>query len=227
MQHLCQHLINTSMNLRCKKCGKFVAKDATVCKYCGIENPIERTPPQYHKCDTKSVKKNTSEMNSEKVLICPFCNSSSYISHELLNEKHLLCNFCGNTITNPFYEKKLFRMSKEQIAGLVAALFFAIIIGLSSTNTEPPIKLEQGQECVFTTNIMGGINEEADNLYVKYAVRDDTYGILELQMKGVVYGAFKGDPCIFIRNKSQGRVEVYLKNKGVNILVPKESIRPQ
>ena len=41
------------MNLRCKKCGKFVAKDATVCKYCGIENPIERTPPQYHKCDTK------------------------------------------------------------------------------------------------------------------------------------------------------------------------------
>lgn len=29
------------MAYKCKNCGKFVAKDAAVCKHCGQENPAE------------------------------------------------------------------------------------------------------------------------------------------------------------------------------------------
>ena len=29
------------MAYKCKNCGKFVAKDAVVCKHCGQENPAE------------------------------------------------------------------------------------------------------------------------------------------------------------------------------------------
>ena len=40
------------MVYKCKRCGKFVAKDATVCKHCGLENPAEEvlacnTPKNY------------------------------------------------------------------------------------------------------------------------------------------------------------------------------------
>ena len=31
------------MAYKCKNCGKFVAKDAAVCKHCGQENPAELT----------------------------------------------------------------------------------------------------------------------------------------------------------------------------------------
>lgn len=211
-------------NYRCKKCGKFVAKDAIICKYCGAENPIKQETTQHHENKTKKAQK--IEVSNEKVVICPFCNSTLSISNGVLSEKHLLCSICGSTITNPFYEEKPFKMSKKQIIGLAAALFFVLIIGLYGNETDSSTSLKQGQDCVFVTNVMGGINEEADNRYLKYAVQDDTYGILELQMEGVVYGALKGDPCVFIRNKSRGRVEVYLKNKRVNIIVNKESIKP-
>lgn len=29
------------MTYKCKNCGKFVAKDAAICKHCGQENPAE------------------------------------------------------------------------------------------------------------------------------------------------------------------------------------------
>lgn len=110
------------------------------------------------------------------------------------------------------------------IAMLVIILGFIIAVD-NKGNT--PNKFYQGQECVFTTDAVGGINESADKQLTKYAIDKDHYGVLELNMKGEAYFALAGDECTFIRNKGGGLVQVYLKKKRVEIIVPETSIRPK
>ncbi len=212
---------------RCKQCGKFVAKDAMTCKFCGAEDP---TSQPYVPKKTSSVKK-SSVKKEEKIMFCPACRQKSPVEHidNLSTYKQLVCGWCGNYVDNPYYAKTKFDLLKENMGKIVAitlSIIFFLMIVFDDSESSPSYNFEQGQECVFVKDIMGGINEAADDKYVKYAVQKDTYGILELQMEGLVHGALKGDHCVFIRNKSQGRVEVYLKNKRVNILIPRELIRP-
>lgn len=56
------------MAYKCKRCGKFVAKDATVCKHCGLENPAEEVlvTNTLKNHDVPSKQKNS---NSKKWLI--------------------------------------------------------------------------------------------------------------------------------------------------------------
>lgn len=111
------------------------------------------------------------------------------------------------------------------IAMLVIIILGFIIAVDNKGNT--PNKFYQGQECVFTTDAVGGINESADKQLTKYAIDKDHYGVLELNMKGEAYFALAGDECTFIRNKGGGLVQVYLKKKRVEIIVPETSIRPK
>ncbi len=213
-------------NYRCKQCGKFVSKDALKCNFCGTENP---TSQPYVRKNGRTIDK--SPKKETKTMFCPICNQTSCLDYveNLSSHKQLICGCCGSAVNNPYYVRTKFDFFEENIGKLLALIIliplmiFVCIAGFSTS----PYSFKQGQECVFTTDIMGGINEVADDRYVRYAIQDDAYGILELQMEGVVYGAFKGDPCVYIRDKSKDRVEVYLKNKGVNILVPRTSIRPQ
>ena len=46
-------------------------------------------------------------------------------------------------------------------------------------------------------------------------------------MRGEEYFALAGDECTYIRNKGGGLVQVYLKKKRVEIIVPKTCIRPK
>ena len=85
----------------------------------------------------------------------------------------------------------------------------------------------QGQECVFTKDAVGGINESTSKQLTKYAIDKDQYGALELNMRGEAYFALAGDECTYIRNKGAGLVQVYLKKKRVEIIVPEICIRPK
>lgn len=111
------------------------------------------------------------------------------------------------------------------IAMLVIILLSFIIDVDNKGNTHN--KFYQGQECVFTEDAVGGINESTDKQLTRYAVDNDMYGILELSMRGEAYFASAGDECIYIRNKGAEFVQVYLKKKRVEIIVPKTCIRPK
>ena len=108
--------------------------------------------------------------------------------------------------------------------GLILILGFIIAVDNKGNTAN---KFYQGQECVFTTDAVGGINESADKQLTKYAIDKDHYGVLELNMRGEAYFALAGDECTYIRNKGGGLVQVYLKKKRVEIIVPETCIRPK
>lgn len=111
------------------------------------------------------------------------------------------------------------------IAMLVIIILGFIIAVDNKGNT--PNKFYQGQECIFTKDAVGGINESTSKQLTQYAIDKDQYGVLELNMRGEAYFALAGDECTYIRNKGGGLIQVYLKKKRVEIIVPETCIRPK
>ena len=87
------------MVYKCKNCGKFVAKDAAVCKHCGQENPAELTEnnlPSGLNAQAKPV--NT---NMPKQIQCPYCGSLLSLPKQFENDDYLRCNICNQDFVNP------------------------------------------------------------------------------------------------------------------------------
>lgn len=79
------------MAYRCRNCGKFVAKNATTCKHCGLENPLIQNPTE--QIDTN--------MESHKQVYCPNCGSILTVPKKFENERYLLCSICNHNFANP------------------------------------------------------------------------------------------------------------------------------
>ena len=87
------------MAYKCKNCGKFVAKDAAVCKHCGQENPAELTEnclPFGLNAQAKPV-----NANMPKQIQCPYCGSLLTLPKQFENDDYLRCNICNQDFVNP------------------------------------------------------------------------------------------------------------------------------
>ena len=87
------------MAYKCKNCGKFVAKDAAVCKHCGQENPaelVESNHPAGLNAQAKPANPNLS-----KQIQCPYCGSLLTLPKQFENDDYLRCNICNQDFANP------------------------------------------------------------------------------------------------------------------------------
>lgn len=103
----------------CKKCGRFVSKDARVCKCCGCEDPaIEKII---------AGPKTNSQTDERKYIECPNCgfifNSENKISSE-----NVQCPSCSMSIKNPYYSKTSGYTTKKKIFGIIILLIIGFNI---------------------------------------------------------------------------------------------------
>lgn len=87
------------MAYKCRNCGKFVAKDATVCKYCGQENPTMFVDGEFSAgFDDRVVPVND---KIPKRIQCPYCGSQLTVPKQLEKVSLLHCNYCNKDFANP------------------------------------------------------------------------------------------------------------------------------
>ena len=87
------------MAYKCKNCGKFVAKNATICKHCGQENPAaleDNNLPAGQNPQARPV-----NANLPKQIQCPYCGSLLSLPKQFENDDYLHCNFCNQDFANP------------------------------------------------------------------------------------------------------------------------------
>lgn len=87
------------MAYKCKNCGKFVAKDAMVCKYCGQENPTMLVDGEVSVgFGARAVPVNKM---MPKHIQCPYCGSQLTVPKQLEKVSLLHCNYCNKDFANP------------------------------------------------------------------------------------------------------------------------------
>ena len=87
------------MAYKCKNCGKFVAKNATICKHCGQENPAaleDNNLPAGQNAQARPV-----NVNLPKQIQCPYCGSLLSLPKQFENDDYLRCNICNQDFANP------------------------------------------------------------------------------------------------------------------------------
>ena len=87
------------MAYKCKNCGKFVAKSATICKHCGQENPAaleDNNLPAGQIAQARPV-----NAILPKQIQCPYCGSLLSLPKQFENDDYLRCNICNQDFANP------------------------------------------------------------------------------------------------------------------------------
>ena len=87
------------MAYKCKNCGKFVAKNATICKHCGQENPAaleDNNLPAGQIAQARPV-----NAILPKQIQCPYCGSLLSLPKQFENDDYLRCNICNQDFANP------------------------------------------------------------------------------------------------------------------------------
>ena len=87
------------MAYKCKNCGKFVAKDAVICKHCGQENPAELTGNNL--LSGLNAQAKPVNANMPKQIQCPYCGSLLTLPKQFENDDYLRCNICNQDFANP------------------------------------------------------------------------------------------------------------------------------
>lgn len=161
----------------CKKCGRFVAKDAVTCKCCGCENPaVEQTTTGSTTIDKKE------EMS--KLVECPHCKFI-FNPKERIEDEKFQCPKCSETILNPYYHKSSGYSTSRIVLGLIVILVivFNIWRACSSADSTEKIQVhntesEYEYESDFSSDIQNGYqissgNEEAKAIVFKVRGADN------------------------------------------------------
>lgn len=115
------------MAYKCKNCGKFVAKDAAVCKHCGQENPAELIE-NGNTVSSSSNKKSSVRAVETNWIQCPNCGSQLMMPDKFKNDYYLRCNICNQEFANPL---KPIGRSENYLKKHGCLIFVGIIVLLS------------------------------------------------------------------------------------------------
>lgn len=148
------------MAYKCKNCGKFVAKDATICNHCGTENPAELILNSLDK-NTKCSMEQSLPFRESKTIQCPNCGNQIVLPKELQSEYYLRCNICNQDFANPL--KPLGR--GENYLKKYGCLFFIIFVAFISviayfTDGGERIKADGKTVYIITKDIYAPSTEE-------------------------------------------------------------------
>jgi len=104
------------MAYKCKSCGRYVKRDATVCKHCGEVNPAIEEEVKAEPVSAAYVK-------------CQCCNTKNYYRSELDGEKLITCGKCGAHIVNPYYNKYAIIGQHKTLIIVTLAIVIIMVIG--------------------------------------------------------------------------------------------------
>lgn len=165
----------------CKKCGRFVAKDALTCKCCGCENPaVEQTTTGSTTIDKKE------EMS--KLVECPHCKFI-FNPKERIEDEKFQCPKCSETILNPYYHKSSGYSTSRIVLGLIVILVIVFNIQRACSSADSTEKTQvQNYD----------VNYENESDYTSYTQPENTVSSERGKGKAIVFkvrGAV--DPCFY------------------------------
>lgn len=143
------------MAYKCRNCGKFVAKNATVCKYCGLKSPLSYDTSE---SANMSLEKENKTKDLQTQIYCPSCGSVLMIPKNLKNEKYLRCNICNKDFVNPLittnnqrwiegetmgYSNRIWRYTGIIFLGIVLFYLLSTIEQKESQKQVYPLQKEQ------------------------------------------------------------------------------------
>lgn len=154
------------MAYKCKNCGKFVAKDAAVCKHCGQENPAELVE---NGNNVRNISKKNSSVREVKTTLiqCPNCGSQLALPDKFRNDYYLHCNICDQEFANPLKligrsENYLKKYGCLIIVGIIALL---LAIGYFAKGSDR-IKADSTTVYTITKDIYAPSTEGAANAMI-------------------------------------------------------------
>ena len=193
------------MAYKCKNCGKFVAKDAAVCKHCGQENPAILANGTSGVNDRKVSK--VAESNDDSCLIlCPNCGSQLTLPRQFRNDYYLHCNICQQEFANPL--KPIGK--SENFLKKKGCLIFIIFIVIISYITDGGERIKADGTTVYTIteDIYAPSTEAAAKAMINSMARNgnDPISILEhvYNNDADFTHVFANDKVVVIRKISSG-----------------------
>lgn len=130
------------MAYKCKNCGKFVAKDAAICKHCGQENPAELVNDSKVRNPEQSMAQSVPHREL-KTILCPNCGNQIILPKELQNEYYLRCNICNQDFANPLKPLGRGENYLKKHGCLLFIIFIAFVSAIAYfTDSENQIKAD-------------------------------------------------------------------------------------
>ena len=116
------------MAYKCVKCGKYVSKDALLCKHCGQKNPAIPIEQATTKRLNENKKLLPNHADSIWQIYCPNCGNQLTMGKEFKKKENLHCPICQTNFVNPLrpviYRENELDMKKIKWVGL----FFCVIL---------------------------------------------------------------------------------------------------
>lgn len=199
------------MAYKCKNCGKFVAKDAAICKHCGQEHPAELVNSSTERNPELSMVRPVPHSNfaESKTILCPNCGTQILLPKELQNEYYLRCNICNQDFANPL--KPLGR--GENYLKKHGCLLFIIFIAFVSviayyTDGGERIKADGKTEYTITKDIYAPSTEDAAKSMINSMARNGNNAVSNFEY---IYNndasfthVFANDKVVVLRKVSSG-----------------------
>lgn len=209
------------MVYKCKRCGKFVAKDAKICKHCGLENPAEEIPvSNTPKCNAISYK----QQNGIKYVICPACRTSLTLHPSLFNTEYLTCNICGKVFKNPYFQKSGRKFSKKWLifnlcVGVIACLSFLP----KCNDAMKSDMLIENKVYIVKENTIGTYNKEDASKFTQACVDHDKRTFYEMLYDGSAKSIPAGTRVTFI-GYVKGYACVQPETEPFTVLIPESQL---
>ena len=196
------------MAYKCKNCGKFVAKDAAVCKHCGQENPAILANGTSGVIDRKVSKVAGSNVDS-CLIQCPNCGSQLTLPRQFRNDYYLRCNICLQEFANPLKPIGKSENFLKKNGCLIFIIFLVIISAIAYiTDGGERIKADGTTVYTITKDIYAPSTEAAAKAMINSMARNGNDPISNLEH---VYNndadfthVFSNDKVVVIRKISSG-----------------------
>ncbi len=214
------------MAYKCKNCGKFVAKDAAVCKHCGEENPAVLANSTNSESG-RQVNKVTGSSGDSCQIQCPNCGSQLTLPRQFRNDYYLHCNICQQEFANPLKPIGKSENFLKKYGCLIFIIFIVVISGIAYiTEGGERIKADGTTVYTITKDIYAPSTEEAAKTMINSMVRNGNDPISNLEH---VYNndadfthVFANDKVVVIRKISSGYLIRKLKDYQTAV-VPNDS----
>ena len=196
------------MAYKCKNCGKFVAKDAAVCKHCGQENPAILANGTSGVIDRKVSKVAGSNVDS-CLIQCPNCGNQLTLPRQFRNDYYLRCNICQQEFANPLKPIGKSENFLKKNGCLIFIIFLVIISAIAYiTDGGERIKADGTTVYTITKDIYAPSTEAAAKAMINSMARNGNDPISNLEH---VYNndadfthVFSNDKVVVIRKISSG-----------------------
>ena len=196
------------MAYKCKNCGKFVAKDAAVCKHCGQENPAILANGTSGVIDRKVSKVAGSNVDS-CLIQCPNCGNQLTLPRQFRNDYYLRCNICLQEFANPLKPIGKSENFLKKNGCLIFIIFLVIISAIAYiTDGGERIKADGTTVYTITKDIYAPSTEAAAKAMINSMARNGNDPISNLEH---VYNndadfthVFSNDKVVVIRKISSG-----------------------